>query len=267
MLKSPQFWMVAAAAVLLACIPASADIKTFNAKMTAQDFQGAAAEAEATWPTLDKFRDDIAIIANEFGFASYLAGNFVGTRTFAQFVIDSTATGPEVDQLRVTSTVLLRLVQYAEAPTADTRNNLYEAVRASTDMPGMDMTTFLGLQAVVSHDMKTGSWATAVESARLAASATERGGQEFMLRNRRFRILTEFADFMLSNKKSNYDNLDALVDVVRNDVNAAPTEAEAEKMTEIYWDIFAWRDALRLHLEALNIIRSKHEKRRGNVTD
>ncbi len=261
MLKSPRFWMIAAAAACLVCIPASADIKTFNEKMTAQDFKGAAAEAEATWPTLDKSRDDIAIIANEFGFASYLAGDLAAARTFAQFVVDSRATGLEADQLRVTSMVLLRLAEYAEAPTANARNNLYSAVRFSTDVPGIDMTTYLGLEAVLAYDLKTSSWAAAVDSARLAATTTERGGRDFMVRSRRFRLLAEVADFMLSNKKPNYDNLDALVDVVRNEVNAAPTEAEAEEMTEIYWDVFAWRDALRLHLEALNITRSKHEQK------
>ena len=68
MLKSSCVWIAAFALALLAAAPATADIKAFNAKVLARDYKGAAAEAAATWPTLDKSCKDIAIIANEFGF-------------------------------------------------------------------------------------------------------------------------------------------------------------------------------------------------------
>lgn len=70
------------AGVLMA-LPAWGDIKSFNAAVTAGDFKKAAAEAATTWPTLDKSRDDIALIAREFGFAAYLATDYAAAQTYA----------------------------------------------------------------------------------------------------------------------------------------------------------------------------------------
>src|SRR5689334_1369714 len=85
MFRSSRIWIAAIGLAVLAVLPASADIKTFNEKVGARDFKAAAAEAAATWPTLDKSRKDIAIIAREFGFAAYMAGDFSAARTFAEF--------------------------------------------------------------------------------------------------------------------------------------------------------------------------------------
>ena len=51
----------------------------------AGDFKKAAVEAVSTWPTLDKSRKDIAMIAREFGFVSYVVKDYAAAKTFAEF--------------------------------------------------------------------------------------------------------------------------------------------------------------------------------------
>lgn len=76
--------------------PARADIKSFNAAMQKGDYKAAAAEAASTWPTLNKSRDDLAIIAREVGFAAYLAGDFAAAKTYGEAAVaGSNALGEE----------------------------------------------------------------------------------------------------------------------------------------------------------------------------
>jgi len=240
-------------------IPASADIRAFNEKVKVQDYKGAAAEAAATWPTLDKSRKDIALIAREFGFSTYMAGDFAGAQTFAKFAADNEAAGPAGDLSRATSMVLYELAGHAEKHTADTRNSLLAAVRSRAALPGVDNITYLGFEAVVTHDFQYGKWADAAESAQLAATATEQAGPTFTLRNRRFRLFGEVAEYMRSYQKESYDRLDALVKAVRADVNNAPTESEAQSFVDLYWDAHAWKEAFGLHLVASRKMKSPDE--------
>ena len=64
---------------------AHADIAAFNNRDEAGDFKAASSEAAATWPTLDKNRDDIEVIAREFGFAAYMAGDYPAALNLAEF--------------------------------------------------------------------------------------------------------------------------------------------------------------------------------------
>ncbi|HOZ26952.1 MAG TPA: hypothetical protein PK080_06310, partial [Hyphomonadaceae bacterium] len=67
-------------AALLIVAPASADIKSFNAAVTAGNYKQAAIEAKAVWAGWDRQRPDTALIAREFGYVSYVAGDYAAAR-------------------------------------------------------------------------------------------------------------------------------------------------------------------------------------------
>lgn len=81
---------VLAACVCVMTASAAADIRSFNAAVKAGDFKVAAAEAVATWPTLNKARKDLAIIVQEFGFAAMMAQDFKAARMFAAEAMKAT---------------------------------------------------------------------------------------------------------------------------------------------------------------------------------
>ena len=113
----------------LFALPAFADIRSFNAAVVARDFQKAAAEAASTWPTLDKSREDIALIAREFGFAAYVAGDFAAAKTYAEFAAAKPAEGA-ASEFHLLSNVLLRAAEHRLKPSEATRNALLSALEA-----------------------------------------------------------------------------------------------------------------------------------------
>lgn len=266
MLKSSRVWIVAALAAVLTGVPAEADIKAFNEKVKAQDYKGAASEAAATWPTLDKSRKDIAIIANEFGFWTYLAGDFAGAQTFAKFAMESEQNaGASSDVSRATSTVLLRLAEYAVKPSRASRDVLMSAVRTRTDLPGVDTITYLAFEAIIAQDFQEGKWAEAVEASQRATISVDLAGPAFNVRKRRFQLFGGVAEYMRNGKKETYEQIDMLQDAIRNDINTAVTDANAAAFVEVYWDTAAWRETIRLHLLALN--KMKDPKRTDEEID
>ena len=140
---------LALAAAILLSAPASADIKSFNAAMQAGNFKLAASEAASTWPTLDEARDDLAIIAREFGFAAYMSGDFAAARTFATEALKESGDTPLVAASRVQSAVLLRAAEHRSGATDQTRDALVQALQARATLPGLDGISFIAAQAAV----------------------------------------------------------------------------------------------------------------------
>ena len=142
---------VSAAAICLA-LPAFADIKSFNKSfndaMQAKDYRKAAAEAASTWATLAKGRTDLPIIANEFGFAAFMATDYAAARTYATAAL----AGNGEDAFHI-GAELLRLSQFKLTPNGDTRNGLQTALEASATLAGVDLVTLLGVNALTSYDV------------------------------------------------------------------------------------------------------------------
>ncbi len=252
MFRPLRAWLAAAGVALLSIQPASADIKAFNEKMAARDFKAASAEAAATWPALDKSRQDIATIAREFGFAAYMAGDYASALTFAEFAVANEPAGPAADEQRATAAVLAHLAAHRQQPTQSSRNGLYNALSARAAMPGIDIISYLGLDAALVYDFEKGNWNDAQASSSLAERLTATGGQVYLLNNRRFQLFNGVATYMSSRDKAVFDKLTALVEVMAEDVDAAPTEKDAEDLAESFWDAYAWRQAIGNHLVGRN---------------
>ncbi|MFT3724197.1 MAG: TonB family protein [Hyphomonadaceae bacterium] len=252
MFRSSRIWIAAIGLAVLAVLPASADIKTFNEKVGARDFKAAAAEAAATWPTLDKSRKDIAIIAREFGFAAYMAGDFAAARTFAEFAVANEPEGPDAPAQRATATVLVKMAAHKQQPTQATRNDLFSALSARASTPGMDIISYLGMDATLAYDFEKGSWKDAQASSSLGEQVTATGGPVYVLYNRRFQLFNGVATYMSTKEKSVFDKLTALTKTMIDDINAAPTDKDAAPFEDFYWDVYAWQQAIGNHLVGRN---------------
>jgi hypothetical protein len=237
---------MAAAAAIAVAAPAFADIASFNAAVKAADFKKAAAEAAATWPQLDKSREDIALIAREFGFAAYLASDFAAARGYAEFAAGKAAS----DLDGAMSSILLRLSEHRLGPSNATRNKLHEALVARAEHPGSDPISYLGVDSLVVYDLEAGKWKDAGTSADLAVKLTTSAGQAYALQRRRFELSGAIAGYRVRETADGYRKFLSLSWAVYDDVVAARTDQEAERLAPLLWEINSWTIAVGSHLKS-----------------
>ncbi|HEX5008179.1 MAG TPA: energy transducer TonB [Hyphomonadaceae bacterium] len=234
----------------LTALPGFADIKAFNAALTAGDYKKAAAEAAATWPTLDKSRTDITEIAREFGFVAYVAREYAASRTFAEFAAAQDAAGTGAAEAKTLANVLLRAADYRLKPSDATRDALFGALEARAPLPGFDNISFAGTEAIVSHDLDSGRWKDAIASSELAARLSAAGGRGYLMERRRYELYGAVAGYRLSSTRASYQKFVELSHAMTDELLAAPSDAAAERMLPIYWDIKSWRNAIYAHLKS-----------------
>lgn len=240
---------VSACALMLAA-PAQADIKSFNAAMGAKDYKKAAAEAASTWPTLDKSRKDLAVIAREFGFAAYLADDFVAAKAFSEAAIASGDAVSEDAVLRAGSEVLLRAAELKLSPGVATRAKLMTALTARAASPGLDAMTAVAAELVTDGDFDKAAWADAVASASLAERLSTNGGKAYQAKAFRFALLKNVATYMLTKNGDGHAEVRGLRKRIVQEINAAPSDAAAAPFVPIYWDAAAWEASIRNQLYA-----------------
>jgi hypothetical protein len=231
--------------------PASADIAAFNAAVKAGDFQKATAEAAATWPTLDKSRDDIALIAREFGFISYVAKEYAATKTYAEFAAAQKPSGADAAETEMLSRVLLRVAEYRLKPSDPARNALYAALEARTGLPGFDNITFAATEAMVSHDLDRGRWRDASRSADLAARLVGAGGAPYASERRRYELFGAIAGYRYNQTPEAYKKFAVLDRTMRDELAAAESDNAAQELMSQLWEIHAWTGATEAHLRSL----------------
>lgn len=231
-------------ALLLLAPAAFADINAFNDKMKARDFKAAAAEATTTWAEIDKSRADIGLIAREFGFASYLAGEYEPAKTWALFAAGATPPGSDYAM----AIVLLRLSELRLAPSKVSRDALAEALTARAAETGMDNISYIGAEALVGYDFQGGRWSDAETSAGLAATLSGKGGPSLLERQRRFQLFEEAAQYMRSKDKDAYFGMVDLVKTVAADIDAAASDDDANRLAPTYWEARAWALSMDSHL-------------------
>lgn len=191
-------------AMLLLAGPALADMKAFNEAVKAGNYKVASAEAKTTWQTWDKSDRDTAIVAREFGFAAYVAGDFAAAKEYGQFLKDNGATLATPDDQPEVSKVLLAVANYRLDANVGTRQALFEALKAREPRPGLDMQSVLASEALYRGDWGTGNWGAAVESAALADRLMGRGGDQLLARALDARATSAVAGFMGGRDKEDY---------------------------------------------------------------
>jgi hypothetical protein len=96
----------------VACAPAFADVKAYNAAVKAGDYKTAAAEAETIWQTWDKQSPDTALMAREFGFAALVSGRNDLAQTFGAFLVQQGKLLHTPDDQPATSAVLKAVADF-----------------------------------------------------------------------------------------------------------------------------------------------------------
>lgn len=243
----------AAAMAALMSGTAVADIRAFNEAMQAKDYKKAAVEATSTWATLDKSRSDLPIIANEFGFAALMALDYESARTFATAAL----AGNGDREFRIGAEVLLRFAEFKLTRSGTTREKLLTALEASATLPGIDLATFLGINALVTYDVESDSWRAARVSAALGEALTGRGKSKPSVENLTFGLIRASSAYAIDLDMESFKGLVALYGEVLDAIQTAPSDEEAKKFGPLLWQTLAWQQSARAQL------RSNKDFRRG----
>lgn len=235
-------------AVLLASTSAQADIKSFNASVKARDFKAAAADAVATWPTLDKSRADIAIIAREFGFTALVAKDFAAAKTFGEAAVAASATLSESADLRATSDVLRDVANHKLSPSPATRDQLVRSLEARVGQGGIDLISYFAADVATAYDFERGAWAEAQASASLSRKLSQQGGDLYQVYAFRFDLFANVAEYMRTRDAKVYAQLVTLRRETIAAIDAAPSDAGADPIADFYWEVEAWRPSIGQHL-------------------
>jgi len=216
------------------------DIKGFNAAVQAGDYRKAAAEAKTAWPTWDKSDPDTAIVAREFGFASYVAGDFAAAREYGVYLRDKGKTLPTPDDQPVSSAVLPAAAEFRLGANDATRAALFNALKAREGQAGIDNLSVLAAEALYKFDWGKSDWAKATESANLAWRLIERAGAQLTLRALDARSAAATAGFFRGPDKNDYDNIVDAHDAVVAAIDAADTPAKRLAFAPLKYQLEAW---------------------------
>lgn len=231
---------------------AAADIAAFNAAVTRGDYPAAAAAAADAWPDLDKTREDLPLIAREFAFAAVVAKDFGAAKQYAEAAI---AFGPDSDPLGV-ATVLAARASLAQSPSVDTRRQLFDSLTHRASHEGTDLISILAADVLLGHDVETGNWADAIQSAELGVTLTSRGGgRDFRIKQHEFALSQNISTFMDSRRsevrKNVYPGIIDLFRAIAADMERMPSDEAAEPFLPIYWNVRAWESSIRASMGAL----------------
>ena len=192
MIAGASLGLVLAAAAVL---PARADIAAFNKDVVAGDYKAAAAEAATTWPTLDKARNDIGVIAREFAYAAIRSGSNDQARDLATFAAGHAGPDPDGREVKTGATMLQRLAEHKLAPSSDTRRGLLDAIAMRAPAQGIDNITRIAFGTLLSYDGTNARWEDLRHDAKLAIAFAEAGGKANHLELRSFQLYDDIAEF------------------------------------------------------------------------
>lgn len=246
-----------AAAVGALAATATADIKSFNAAMQVKDYKAAAAAAASAWPGLNKSRKDLAIIAREFGFAAYLAGDFAAAKMYGEAAVTASQTAGETPELQLASEILWRLADYRLTPDGARRGKLFDLLQARSAHGSIDLITYASVDAVAVYDFDNGLWRDAMASTALGDKLTA-GQPGYVEPNLRFQLLGGAARYMLERNTDAYENLGAIRRNIHAAIAAAPPDADLRELEEIEFESLAWSDSMLSHLKANDRLRNEN---------
>lgn len=216
------------------------DIKGFNAAVKAGDYRTAAMEAKTAWAEWDRSDPDTATVAREFGFASYVSGDFAAARDYGIFLRDSGKSLETPDSQPASSAVLLAAANFRLGATEATRGALFDALKAREAQAGVDNISVLGAEALYKHDWGKSDWAKASESAGLAWRLLERAGAQLGLRALDARAAAATAGFFSGPDKLDYDNIVDAHDAVVAAIDASDAPAKRLAFAPLKYQLEAW---------------------------
>jgi TonB family protein len=219
--------------------PSMADIAAYNAAMLAGDYRAASTEAKAIWPGFDKTRSDTAVIAREFGFASYMAGDYAAARDFGLFLKSEGARLPTPDDQPATSAVLLAVAQFRLDPRPS-RDALFEALSSRAAAPGVDSISVLAAELLYRSDWAMHAMPAAIRSSQTAATLLSRAGPGLKPRVNLATLTGAAADFLDGPTRDDFGHLADIHDIIVADLDATTEPRARQALVEQMFQARAW---------------------------
>jgi Gram-negative bacterial TonB protein C-terminal len=248
--KTASTLAVVALATTLMAGTAIADIKAFNAAVKAGDHKTASMEAKEIWKTWDRGKSDTALMAREFGFVSYVAGDYVAAKEFGQFLKDHGASLGKPDDQPATSRVLLAVADFRLAVNDATRSGLFEALKSREAVSGIDFTSVLAAEALYKDDWSKRSWGKAAGAAELAWRLLGRAGDQLAPRALDARATYAAAEFLAGPDKTDYDKIVDAHDAVVAHMNASLDPSKRLAVVPLKFRLQAWAISAGMYLKS-----------------
>jgi hypothetical protein len=243
-MRSVRLISVACLSALAIVGAAWADIAAFNAAVRAGDYKTAAVEAKGAWRDFDKTSAATATVAREFGFVSYVAGDFAAAREYGVFLRDNGATLPKPDDEPEASAVLLQAAEYRLNPKGPAREQLLAALRARAAGSGVDNISVVAAEAFYRTEWSQGAWVRARAGAEIAAEMLGRADEGWRFRALQARMTAAAAGFLQSQTQESYDQMVQLHDDVVGMLDVT-TDAQARApLLDVYFHSRAWTTAM-----------------------
>jgi len=235
---------------------ALADIAGFNAAVKAGDYKTAAVEAKSAWAAWDRSDPDTALIAREFGFVSYMAGDYAAARDFGEFLRNEGARLTKPDDQPATSGVLLAAANFRLGANDGTRKALRDAVKAREAAPGLDTMSLLAAEALYKSDWGAGRWSEASDSGLTAYNIIARGGEVLAPRALEARASGAAAGFLAGADQKDYERIMDTHDAIVVAIDGAKDPRRRETLVNLSFNMRAWGLATFQYFDSAEQVRS-----------
>jgi len=240
--------LIALAAVAGAA-PAFADLKSYNAAVLRGDFANAANEAQATWPTLDKARADIHVIAREFGWTAMIAER----PQIAKDVMTSAAALPVANAAPHLSAVLTAWADFKIKSSGETRRKLLDALKARSLQPHADYISVRASQELFRDEWDANRMTSAAESAEVGAKLAGELGEEMVDVNFAMRRYGLVSRFIQRPERADFVGIAELAGEIRTKLLAETDGKKRELLVRELANTIAWQGVERNVLNRRNV--------------
>lgn len=223
---------------------AHADIRTFNAAVQSGDYRTAAAEADATWPTLDRTSADTAAIAREFAWIAMLAGDPSSALTYTRFLMEQGPSLPTPDPTPAISRVLHDWASLATASSVTSRARLMDSLRVRATVYGRDLISARAAQALSVEAWSAGDWPQTESAALLAVRFFDDLGAAQSPARYQARRMQAKSNFMRTRSPDAYTALYDMAGEIHDLIAVSSDTDTRERLGAEYHETVAWADAI-----------------------
>ncbi len=233
----------------LVAAPAHADLRAFNAAVSAGDFRTASTVAAETWPQLSKADPDITVVAREFAWASMLAGEPGRAQAYTSFLIGKASMLRPDDPAIVTWRVLDAWATFAVRPTSASRRALQDALQMRTAVVGKDLISLRAAQALFRDQWNAGLWRDASAVAGSGAHVARDFGQGFVDTFYQLELGRLAASFVDRATPEAALYLKELAKRIYGDAIITTDPGMRERLINTFFAVDAWAEATSLRLQ------------------
>lgn len=236
--------LACAALIAAAVVPASADIRSFNAAVQSGDYRAAVLAANETWPALDHAGPDAVSVAREFGWVAMLAGQPNVALVYAKFLVEQGAALAKPDAAPAVSRVLHDWASLSVTPTQQARLQLFISLQQRGAAPGRDLISARAAHALHAQAIAAGDWVQAYDSALLAIRFLDELGARSPPSRYELRRGVAISSYMRVKSPEAYNALYDVAAELADQVVATPPSPGRDRLASEYFTSVAWGDVM-----------------------